>query len=418
MVCELNIRTPSKRFTWSFLRFFGFLELKRFFQKKESWSRQSGQSIRKFGGSNNQNYTTLLFQEIIGLYDVKQTLTQAVQNQHIAHALLFVGREGCANLPLALAFAQYLHCENRSTKDACGRCASCRKYEKLIHPDLHFVFPVAITKKVASKPLSQDYLPEWRKTILKNPYFGLTDWLNFIEAENKQGNISVEESRQIIQTLALKTYEGEFKILLMWLPEMMNIQSANALLKILEEPPPKTIFLLVSNDSKSLLTTIISRVQMVQIPSFSDADIQTYLAHYQDLSPEKAHDLAYLADGNLSEAIRLSHDTVNDNHILFRDWMRSCYKKDVADLVNKTDEFAGLSKESQKNLLIYGLGVCRESLIMLANNEKLLRLSGAKLDFIRGFAKTMSFEKLEFVYQQLNEAIYHLERNANAKIVF
>jgi DNA polymerase-3 subunit delta' len=360
----------------------------------------------------------LLFQEIIGLYDVKQTLTQAVQNQHIAHALLFVGREGCANLPLALAFAQYLHCENRSTKDACGRCASCRKYEKLIHPDLHFVFPVAITKKVASKPLSQDYLPEWRKTILKNPYFGLTDWLNFIEAENKQGNISVEESRQIIQTLALKTYEGEFKILLMWLPEMMNIQSANALLKILEEPPPKTIFLLVSNDSKSLLTTIISRVQMVQIPSFSDADIQTYLAHYQDLSPEKAHDLAYLADGNLSEAIRLSHDTVNDNHILFRDWMRSCYKKDVADLVNKTDEFAGLSKESQKNLLIYGLGVCRESLIMLANNEKLLRLSGAKLDFIRGFAKTMSFEKLEFVYQQLNEAIYHLERNANAKILF
>lgn len=367
----------------------------------------------------------MLFQEIIGLDETKKILTQAVHNQHLAHAQLFLGLEGSANLAMALAFAQYLHCENPSPQDSCGRCASCRKYEKLIHPDLHIVFPVTTNKQVSSKPLSQDFIVDWRKKVLSNPYLTLSDWLAEIEAESKQGNISVEESRQVIQTLALKTYEGEFKILLMWLPEMMNIQAANALLKILEEPPPKTIFLLVSNDIKSLLTTILSRVQLVQIPGFTDAQIQLYLQDKLSISAEKAKDLAYLADGNLNQALKLASENINDNHHLFRDWMRACYKMlsgnqlNVKDIMQKVEEFAELNKDAQKNLLQYGLGVCRESLLMLAGDEKLLRLSGEKLDFIRGFAKTLqNHKKIEFLYQNLNTAIFHLERNANAKILF
>lgn len=359
-----------------------------------------------------------MFNKIIGLSETKHQLIKAIQSQHIAHAQLFGGKEGSANLALALAYAQYLHCEDRQIEDSCGKCASCKKYEKFIHPDLHFVFPVATTKKITSKPLSQDFLSDWRKKVLEHPYFNLSDWLQTIEAENKQGNISVEESRNVIQSLSLKAFEGEFKILLLWLPEMMNTQAANALLKILEEPPPKTIFLMVCNDTKSLLATIISRVQMSRIPAFTDQEIEENLVEKFDVDSKKAIEITYLADGNLNEAIRLTKEDTNDNHTWFRDWMRACYKKDIADLVKRTDEFAALGKEGQKNLLLYGLGVCRETLVLQNAGKELLRLSGEKLNFIEGFAKTMSFEKLEYLYAHLNEAYYHLERNANVKILF
>jgi DNA polymerase-3 subunit delta' len=240
-----------------------------------------------------------------------------------------------------------------------------------------------------------------------------------IEAESKQGNISVEESRNVIQTLSLKSFEAEYKILLIWLPEMMNLQSANALLKILEEPPQKTLFLLVSNDQKSLLATILSRVQRVQIPAFSDEEIYEYLKNRLDLEEAKAQEITYLVDANLNEALRLSQESyTKDHHLFFRDWMRACYKKDLNDLVKRADEFASMTKEAQKSLFQYGLGVCRETLLLQNSNEALLRLSGEKLEFIRGFAKTMNFEKIALLYQQLNEAYYHIERNASPKITF
>lgn len=360
----------------------------------------------------------MLFNNIKGLDFIKNKLIKSYQNQHIAHAQLFLGQEGGANLALALAFAQYIHCENPQDGDACGICSSCIKHKKYIHPDLHFVYPVTTTKKVGSKPLSQYFIKQWREVILESTYINLQDWLDTIGAENKQGNISVEESRQIVQTLALKSFEAEFKILLMWLPEQMNIQAANAILKILEEPPQKTIFLLVCNDEKKLLTTIISRVQLVKIPQFQDEEVKKFLKEKYNLSEDRAEELAYLSDGNLRQAIYLTQNSTNNIHGTFRDWMRACYKKDIIDLVTRGDAFAKLNKENQKNLFSYALGVFRESLVWQSKSDALLRISEDKLKFIEGFNKTLSIDKLERLYKLFNEALYHIERNASAKIMF
>lgn len=360
----------------------------------------------------------MLFTQIPGLDSTKSRLLRAIQSRHIAHAQLFFGNEGGASLALALAYCRYLHCENRQPADSCGKCASCRKYDKLIHPDLHFVFPVATTKKVESKPLSQDFYPEWRAIVIQHPYFNLSDWLNHINADSKQGNISVDESREVVKKLSMKAFEGEFKILLLWLPEIMNIQSANALLKILEEPPPQTIFLLVCQDRKRLLATIISRLQMVQIPPFEDEAVQQHLQAKFSLSAAEAQQIAYLANGSMNEAYRVRYDAPNDLHEWFRAWMRECYGGRIKELIMRTDDFATWGKEEQKKLLLYGLGVCRESLVFQSGEGDLLRLSGDKLAFIKGFASTMNLDKLESLYKLLNEALYHLERNASVKITF
>ena len=346
-------------------------------------------------------------------------LLQALQSQHIAHAQLFFGTEGSANLAMALAYARYLHCENPQAEDACGSCSSCKKHQKLIHPDMHFVFPTATTKKVDSKPMSRDFIKDWREIVIQHPYFGLADWLESIGASDKQGNISVDESREIVKTLALKPFEGAYKILLVWLPEMMNIQSANALLKILEEPPPQTVFLLVSQDIKRMLVTIISRLQMVQIPTFTDKEVSQHLIQHFKLSQSEAEQIAYLADGNMNRAYHLRYEGSNhDLNDWLRQWMRDVYQVNWAGCLQHTETFDGWNREQQRNLLQYFLGVCRECLMLQAQSTDLLRVTGEQMKFIEGFSRTMPPEKLYDLYLLLGKAIFHLERNANTKILF
>lgn len=361
----------------------------------------------------------MFFKEIQGQQSLQNTLTNAFQNQHLAHALIFNGREGSANLALALALARYLHCENKQGNESCGKCNSCLKHHKLIHPDFNFIFPIATTKKVDSKPTCQNFLPDFRKIILKNPYFDLSDWLFFIGADDKQGNIPAEESRKIINILSMKPFEAEHKLLLIWLPEMMNVQAANALLKVLEEPPQKTTFLLVCNSPQSLLPTILSRVQPVVVPDFSEIEISTYLQKKLDVSSEKADNIAYLADGNLAEAIRNIEEIDNDNYLWFQEWMRECFKRNYKALWERMEKFDAFSREIQKYWLQCGLDICRESLLIYYAGDKNVKVSTLKLNFLTAFSKIIGdIDTIKKLSEELGTAIYHIERNANTKMLF
>jgi DNA polymerase-3 subunit delta' len=361
----------------------------------------------------------VLFSQIPGLQETKRTLINSVKNNHIAHAQLFLTKEGGGNLALALAYATYINCEDKKEDDACGECPSCYKFNKLIHPDLHFVFPIATTKEIPKDPLSALFMKHWRTIIQENPYLSINNWGDTIGSENKQLSISVDESRNILKTLSLKSFESEYKILILWLPEFMNASSANAILKILEEPPYKTIFLLVTNNSEKIITTILSRTQLINIRSFSDEEIAKNLIQRFNIEEKRANQLAYLADGNLNEAFRLHSEVEEDNHQMFRDWMRSCYKRNnVLELVEWSERFQKTGKESQKSLLQYGLNTLRETFICRHTSNNLLRLQEEELKFVEGFAKVLNGPKIEEISTKINETYYHLERNANAKIAF
>ena len=363
----------------------------------------------------------MLFNEIIGHEETKQLLLRSVHTNHLAHALLFDGPAGSANLTLALALAQYVNCEDRQPADACGRCASCIKIQKLVHPDLHMVFPVA---NLAKGKTSEAYLADWRKFLLDTPYRTLPDWLDTMGADNKQGNISAEEARNILQKLSLKAYEGAYKIMLIWLPELMNTSSANALLKVLEEPPAQTLFLLVTNQPDKLLITILSRTQRIAVRAFTDEEVTTHLRQHLNLDETTARRMAYLADGNLAEALRLGSQTNNaaqqagtDHHTWFAEWMRTCYRQDLITLVKQADQFDGYSKEKQKGLLSYSLRMYRDLFLWHQGAAELLRLPDDELAFVRNFVKILTVAHIEQIVADLNEALYHLERNARAKMI-
>lgn len=360
----------------------------------------------------------MFFKDIPGHKELKERLLRAADTGQQAHARLLLGKKGGPQLALALALARYLHCTGEKRGDACGTCPSCHKYRQFVHPDLHFVFPVASTKKISSKPLSRDFLPEWRQFLQDKPYGDLSTWLSDIGAENKAGNISVEESRQIIQSLSLKAFEGSFKIMLLWLPEVMNIQAANAILKILEEPSARTLFLLVSQDASKLLTTILSRTQMIQVPAFKDEEVKAYVQEHLQLDDQSAQNLAFLAEGDLHKALELSRHQQEDYHEGFREWMRHCYKRDILQLGQLVDAFQKMSKDQQKGLLQYALSTTRESLIFKSGQSPLLRISEDKMKFVQGFSKTLGIDQHQELYQYLNEMLYYLERNANPKIAF
>jgi DNA polymerase III subunit delta' len=360
----------------------------------------------------------MLFSDVVGLDELKETLIHSVKNNHIAHAQLFLGPNGSANLALALAYCNYIMCENKQDNDACGVCPGCSKNRKFIHPDLHFVFPVSTTKKVTKDPVSEMFLPDWRSFLSNNIYGDLGDWLKFFGAENKQGNISKEESRNIIRTLALKPFEAEYKVLLIWTPENLHPTAANALLKILEEPPGKTIFLLVAYDIERIIATILSRTQLVKVRHFTDKELANNLVEKFNFDQKRAEHLAYLAEGNLNEALKLDEEAEDNNESFFRDWMRVCYTKDYTKMVNVSEGFQGLSKEAQKILLQYGLSMLRECMLWQLDVKNLIKLEGDEKDFVQNFSKVLNPSQIEKISNLLNTSFYHLERNANPKILF
>ena len=354
----------------------------------------------------------MLFREITGLTDVKQSLIRAVMSNHVAHAQFFQGSEGSANLALALAYATFINCENKQPDDACGRCPNCTKMNKLAHPDVNYIFPTAGGKTV----LSENFMTQWRAFVKETPYGNLSDWLERIAI--KQGNIPAEESRQLIQKLSLKSYEGGYKIVLIWQAEMLNIAAGNALLKILEEPPEQTLFLLVANSAEKLLTTIISRTQRISVRNFSDNEIISYLIDNQSITAERAKQVAYLSDGNLNHALELVNKTDDNQHAWFGTWMRMCYALNILKLVPMADDFDTKGKEYQKSMLLYGLNIFREIFLYRHGGQDLIRLEGEELVFVQKFSNVLNINNLEQITTLLGESHYHIERNGRAKMIF
>ncbi len=360
----------------------------------------------------------MLFSAVIGHPAVKAQLLRSVQQNRLSHALLFLAPEGAGGLPIALAFAQYVVCTNRQEEDACGQCDQCKKAEQLIHPDIHYSYPV-IPRKSGDKPISTDYIKEWREFIAGYPYGNAYDWLQFIGAENKQGNITASECQDIIHKLSLKSFESEYKILLLWMPEYLA-KEGNRLLKIMEEPPPKTLFILVAENQEGILRTILSRTQLVRINPLTKEEIRQSLLSRAKLSEQQANQVATLAEGNYREALQLSQHTENDLMELLRNWLNFILRRQPKELIQWIDQMASAKtgRENQKQFLRYFINLLEHALRLQYMNEELLPLPAEELDFARRLNKLADFTRIQELIPVLNAACYHIERNANGKILF
>ena len=360
----------------------------------------------------------MLFKSIPGLSETKKLLVDAVRNDHTAHAQLFVGPGGALNLPLALAFATYLHCQNRGAADACGTCSACSKNLKFIHPDTHFVFPLSNIKGDKDEErFKADIMKSWRAFLLEQPFGNLNDWTTFYGGEDKQALISREESREIIKTLSLKPFESPYKVMIIWQPELMHPSAANGILKILEEPAAHTYFILVTNSVETLLPTIISRTQIISVPLLENSVIEEQLI-MRGADQTKARKTAHLSTGDLNEALKLLDSVEDDNSSRFIEWMRACFKKSYTTLVNLSENYHALDKLSQKSLMTYSMNALRETLLALSGAHTINRLQGEELKFVQDFSKVMSVEKIDKSFVLMNEASYHLERNGSPKMIF
>ncbi len=362
----------------------------------------------------------MLFKDIIGQEEIKQKLIQTVKEERISHAQLFLGPEGSGNLALAIAYAQYISCENRGEHDSCGTCASCKKYQKLIHPDLHFVFPVASTKSSNQKPVSDDFINEWRQSILDNPYIKLNQWFSIIGVENKQGSIYSQESGQIIKKMSLKTFESEYKIMIIWMPEKMNISAANKLLKMIEEPPAKTVFLLVSENAGKIIQTIQSRTQLIKIPKIDDENLFNAIKNEFNLDDNRISDIVRLSNGDYSKAIDIIN-SIEENLINFKYFTiltRLCYKAEVLEIVKLVNEISKTGREKQKNFLSYSLRLMRENFILNKNKPEITYLTNDENEFSKNFKNFINERNIMQITKEFNQAFLHIERNGNSKIIF
>jgi DNA polymerase-3 subunit delta' len=361
------------------------------------------------------------FSQIPGQKETIRKLIRSVKEERVSHAQMFAGNEGCGSMALALAYARYISCEDRSDHDSCGKCKSCVKYEKMIHPDLHFVFPVIKGKK-ATDPVSDNYIGEWRDFVAKSPFFTLNDWLYSIEVGNAQGMIFASEAAEIIRKLSLKTFESDFKIMIIWLPEKMHQATANKLLKMIEEPPEKTHFQLVSDEPNKVIPTIRSRCQLVRIPAFSDSEVETYLINRFGITREKAADISHVSNGNIIRAAELceNESTSLENLERFKSLMRFSWKRDVVSLMNWSEEISSTGREAQKNFISFSLRLLRENLMLTLGQveNRLVFLTGEEADFSGKFHPFITQENVYSLTEELNLAHSHIEANGNARIIF
>src|SRR5664280_212482 len=345
----------------------------------------------------------------------------SVKEGRVSHAQLLTGPEGCGSLALALAYAKYVSCENRSETDSCGICKSCVKYEKMIHPDLHFVFPVTKNKK-ESEPVSDSYIEEGREFVKRSPYFTINNWLDFIEVGNAQGLIFSSEAGEIIKKLNLKSFESDFKIMIIWLPEKMHLSTANKLLKMIEEPPEKTLFLMVSDDPDKVIPTLVSRCQLIRIPVFADNEIDAYLIKTYNCSKEKAQEISKVANGNIIRAAELleNEDSSLQNLEKFKKLMRFAWKRDILSVISWSEEIAGTGREAQKNFISYSMRLLRENLMLSLDQLKndLVFLAGEEASFSKNFHPFINRENIGQLTDEFNIAYSHIEANGNAKIIF
>ena len=386
------------------------------------------------------------FKDIIGQHEIKKKLTQLYQQNRLSHALLFLGKEGNGSLSLARAFSQYIICEKVNGKssssdegpslfgeeqpiqhdienDSCGICAACQKASKLVHPDIHYSYP-AVKKNPSDKLLSSDYAVEWRSFLAQQPYGNTYDWLQFINAENKQGNISAHECNDINRKLSLKSFESEYKFLIMWMPEYLQ-NEGNKLLKLVEEPPPNTIFIFVAENESLILPTILSRTQLIKIPLLQNNDIEEALQSKEKTDPVVAHQISSMSEGNYREALQQLQHADDNWEVLLRDWLNTIIKTGPAAQVKWIEDVNKLGREKQKQFLKYFMHLLEYAIrirtLGAVNPNETNDYSEAQqtsIDFSSRFNKLCDISQQEAIIKELDTATYHIERNANAKILF
>lgn len=361
----------------------------------------------------------MYFKDIVGQSGVKERLIKSAREGFIPHAQLLCGPEGVGKLPLALAYAQYLNCENPSETDSCGMCPSCKKYDNLAHPDLHFVFPI-VKKAAKKKEVCDDYIVEWREMFESTPYFSYHQWLTNIEAENSQGVIYAKESEEIVRKLSLKIYEAKFKVMVVWLPEKMHEACANKLLKIIEEPTPNTVFLLVSDAPDMIIGTIQSRSQRINIPAIEKAVIEKELIAKYNINEVDAENIAHLSRGSFVKALEtISLDEENKYFFeLFVNMMRSSYARNIKSIKAIAADLAGIGRERQKSYLMYSQKMIREYFVSNLQQPDIVYLNNSENAFGVRFAPFINERNIMDFMQELSLAEMHIEQNVNARMVF
>jgi len=368
------------------------------------------------------------FSEIIGQQNIKNHLLQSAASGRIPHAQLFIGSEGSGTLAMAIAYAQYIVCQNIGHENEGGKAACNLKFDHYQHPDLHFAFPTVTSEGSSSskKTTSDDYMSAWFDFLKEHPYGSLTDWYNAIDIKNKQGIINVHEAASILKKLSLKSYEGGYKIMIIWMAEKMNVEASNKLLKLLEEPPEKTVFLLICEDEKALLQTILSRCQILHFNTLSENDIANGLNALEGSEPNQSMNYAKQAQGNYNKALKLFHNEEEELPFerWFIEWVRAAFRANknarvVLNLIAWSEEIATIGREKQKLFLEYCIEMFRQALLLNYNVDELVYLQPTTENFkLENFAPFVNDKNILDIYQELSDAMYHVERNGNPKIIF
>lgn len=367
----------------------------------------------------------MLFSEVLGQEHLKNHLAQSVDNNRISHAQLFVGPEGSGTLPMAIAYAEYILRGNQSSENLVGNENSNLRFKNFSHPDLHYAFPVATTDKIKSHPVSANFMEEWRQLLKDQPYCNLFDWYQILGIDNKQGQIGVDEAQNIVKALSLKSYEGGYKIMLIWMAEKMNTSAANKLLKLIEEPPNKTVFLLIAEDEEQIISTIRSRCQIIQFAPLSEKVIKASLIKNYQLDDSVASKLSVQSNGNYNKACDLVYQDSEDLQFeeWFVFWIRSAFKAKgnknaIHDLIGWSEEIAKTGRETQKQFLHFCVDFFRQALLLNYNSPELVYVETKTKNFkLENFAPYVHEANILDISNELQEAIYHIERNGNSKII-
>ncbi|HLF51547.1 DNA polymerase III subunit delta' [Flavobacterium sp.] len=367
----------------------------------------------------------MLFSQILGQDYIKSHLINSATSGRIPHAQLFVGPEGSGTLALAIAYAQYILCNNSGPENAGGNEACNLKFNSVSHPDLHFIYPTVTTEDVRTKPKSLDFIADWRQFLAENPYGGLFDWYQILGVQNKQGEIRVEDAQEILKALALKSYEGGYKIMIIWMADKINIAASNKLLKLLEEPSDKTLFILITENEEDIIQTIRSRCQVLHFNALPEKVIAEALVSRENVEPKTAVKLAHQAQGNFNKALHLLHE--DSEELPFEEWfvlwVRAAFRAKgnaaaIQDLILWSEQIAGLGRETQKKFLHFCIDMFRQALLLNYQSPGLVYMEPKVEKFkLENFAPFVNGNNINDIFMELSDAVYHIERNGNAKII-
>ncbi|MFN8296988.1 MAG: hypothetical protein U0T69_12385 [Chitinophagales bacterium] len=357
----------------------------------------------------------MLFKDVIGQQEIKTHLLEIGKSGNIPHAQLFLSQPGAGGLALALAFTQYIVCENKQEEDSCGVCGACVKAQKLIHPDIHYTYPIIAKKPSPHPSLSTDYIQDWRTEISKNPYINELEWLQSIGAENKQGNITADEARNILKGLSLTAFESRYKIQIIWMAEALS-KEGNILLKLLEEPPENTVLILIAENQEEILPTILSRCQLVKINKIDDEALALALLKKGVPQADTQH-IAYLAEGNFNEALKLIDSETATNTRLITQWLDYSVNLKAGELLKWTEENGKLGRENLKSFLEYSTHIFREAIMLLHVKNYTPRLATDELKLVERINKFLNYQKMISLLELINKKHYEIERNVSPKMV-